>query len=40
MGTNNEESMETRLSKAVPKAFKQLLKDIDSEPTLARARSW
>ena len=34
MEANQDREMEARLKKAVRKAFKQLLKDIESEPTL------
>lgn len=34
MDSNNDKVMEARLKKAVRKAFKQLLKDIENEPTL------
>jgi len=32
--SNNDKVVEERLRRAVRKAFKQLLKDIESEPTL------
>lgn len=34
MDSNNDKVVEKRLRRAVRKAFKQLLKDIESEPTL------
>ena len=34
MDSNNDKVVEERLRRAVQKAFKQLLKDIESEPTL------
>ena len=34
MEANHDRVMEARLKKAVGKAFKQLLKDIEDEPTL------
>lgn len=34
MDSNNDKVVEERLRRAVRKAFKQLLKDIESEPTL------
>ena len=34
MDSNDDKVMEARLEKAVRKAFKQHLKDIESEPTL------
>jgi len=34
MDNNQDNIMEARLRKAARKAFKQLLKDIESEPTL------
>jgi hypothetical protein len=34
MGDNEEKAMEAQISKSVPKALKQLLQDLESEPTL------
>ena len=34
MGDNKDKAMEAQISKAVPKAVKQLLKDLENEPTL------
>ena len=34
MGIKKEESMDYKVSKAVSKAFKQLIQDIENDPTL------
>jgi hypothetical protein len=34
MGDKKEKAMEARISKSVPKALKQLLQDLENEPTL------
>ena len=34
MGDNKDKAMEAQISKAVPKAVKQLLQDLENEPTL------
>jgi hypothetical protein len=34
MGNKKDKAMEARISKAVPQALKQLLKDLENEPTL------
>jgi beta-galactosidase/beta-glucuronidase len=34
MGDNKDKAMEAQISKAVPKAVKQLIQDLDNEPTL------
>lgn len=34
MGDNKEKAMEDQISKSVPKALKQLLQDLENEPTL------